>query len=217
MKFISRINFLKRRKSRILNQDNKSQDEGGLSTLPSLTTYSAVAIATFLPLARHLSHRDTLYSLLFVTKLRKLAACCDIPEKRLQDYGTFQVLKRQIPSSNFKSESDPKNEDVVLPADDPFPPKLNIPHCDDQRQTTARLEPTNSHVYADDEDPFMRLKLRRAASSVSDYTGDYTDMPSHPLLLKILQKQDAMHSQYIYMAYFANLRLCFFFGPSDEG
>ncbi|KAI9091388.1 hypothetical protein K1719_028199 [Acacia pycnantha] len=75
-------------------------------------------------------------------------------------------LKRQIPISNFKSETHPENDDVVLPADDPFPPKLNITDCDDQRQATARL-----------------------ASSVSDYKGDYMDMPSDPQLLKILQKQ----------------------------
>ncbi|XP_054822953.1 uncharacterized protein LOC129321264 [Prosopis cineraria] len=96
-------------------------------------------------------------------------------------------LKRQAPISECKSEPCPKNDDVVG-SDDPFPPQLNIPE-DDQREATARLEPTNSHVYAEDEDPFMGLKLRRSASSVSDYKGDYIDMSSHPLLLKILQKQ----------------------------
>ncbi|XP_028795089.1 uncharacterized protein LOC114750662 [Neltuma alba] len=126
------------------------------------------------------------YSLHGTTAFAKLAACCDFPEPRkgIKMMERFR-LKRQAPISESKTEPDPKNDGVVVP-DDPFPPQLNIPQ---EREATARLEPSNSHVYTEDEDPFMGLKLRRMASSVPDYRGDYIDMSSHPLLLKILQKQ----------------------------
>ncbi|KAL1352950.1 hypothetical protein HN51_016919 [Arachis hypogaea] len=51
-----------------------------------------------------------------------------------------------------------------------------------------RMRPSNSNI-SDDQEPFMGIKVRRKASLFREYLGDYIDVPSHPFLLKILQKQ----------------------------
>ncbi|KAJ7965403.1 myosin heavy chain-related [Quillaja saponaria] len=51
-----------------------------------------------------------------------------------------------------------------------------------------RLRPTGSNV-TEDQEPFMGMKVRRKASRHREYKGDYLDVPSHPYLMKILQKQ----------------------------
>ncbi len=38
----------------------------------------------------------------------------------------------------------------------------------------------------------MGFKVRRKASLHRDYKGDYLDVPSHPFLMKILQKQGSV-------------------------
>lgn len=41
----------------------------------------------------------------------------------------------------------------------------------------------------EDQEPFMGVKVRRKTSFHREYRGDYIDVPSHPYLMKILQKQ----------------------------
>lgn len=42
---------------------------------------------------------------------------------------------------------------------------------------------------AEDLDPFMGVKVRRKASRLRDFQGDYIDIQSRPHLMKILEKQ----------------------------
>lgn len=51
-----------------------------------------------------------------------------------------------------------------------------------------RLRPSNSNVI-ENLQPFMGVKVRRRASRLRDYIGDYIDVPSRPHLMKILDKQ----------------------------
>ncbi|KAL8519228.1 hypothetical protein ACS0TY_010244 [Phlomoides rotata] len=51
-----------------------------------------------------------------------------------------------------------------------------------------KLRPSNSNVIENLE-PFMGVKVRRRASRLRDYIGDYLDVPSRPHLMKILDKQ----------------------------
>uniref|UniRef100_A0A2P2K8V2 Myosin ID heavy chain n=1 Tax=Rhizophora mucronata TaxID=61149 RepID=A0A2P2K8V2_RHIMU len=48
---------------------------------------------------------------------------------------------------------------------------------------------TSGRNLSDDQEPFMGIKVRRKASLHRDAKGDYLDVPSHPHLMKILQKQ----------------------------
>ncbi|XP_019177777.1 PREDICTED: myosin IB heavy chain-like [Ipomoea nil] len=51
-----------------------------------------------------------------------------------------------------------------------------------------KLRPSESNV-TEDQELFMGVKVRRKASLHRDYLGDYLDVPSHPYLMKILEKQ----------------------------
>lgn len=51
-----------------------------------------------------------------------------------------------------------------------------------------RLRPSESNV-TENQEPFMGVKVRRKTSFHREYKGDYIDVPSHPYLMKILQKQ----------------------------
>ena len=74
------------------------------------------------------------------------------------------------------------------------------PKYDDEEESTLdqngngeednriRFRQSGSNV-SDDQEPFMGVKVRRKASLHRDYKGDYIDVPSHPNLMKILQKQ----------------------------
>ncbi|PKI63461.1 hypothetical protein CRG98_016128 [Punica granatum] len=72
------------------------------------------------------------------------------------------------------------------------PPKFDDagdePPEDDEEEHSLRLRPSDSNV-SDDQEPFMGFKVRRKASLHREYRGDYLDVPSHPSLMKILQKQ----------------------------
>lgn len=107
----------------------------------------------------------------------------------------FRLKRQTTPLPEAKSEPQhgpgpepepPKNDDVV--EEDPAPVQDNVGE-EDEQQGSSRLRPSNSNVYTEEEDPFMGLKVRRMASSVADYKGDYIDVPSEPSLLKILQRQ----------------------------
>ncbi|KAG6426551.1 hypothetical protein SASPL_110776 [Salvia splendens] len=60
------------------------------------------------------------------------------------------------------------------------------PRYDDDGDET--LDDVNSNI-TEDVDPFMGAKVRRKASRLRDYQGDYIDVQSRPHLMKILQKQ----------------------------
>lgn len=51
---------------------------------------------------------------------------------------------------------------------------------------------------SEDLDPFMGAKVRRKASRLQDYQGDYLDVRSRPHLMKILEKQ-GLNSTGIYL------------------
>ncbi|KAL1550704.1 myosin heavy chain-like protein [Salvia divinorum] len=51
-----------------------------------------------------------------------------------------------------------------------------------------KSQPSNSNM-TEDLDPFMGVKVRRKASRLRDYQGDYIDIQSRPHLMKILEKQ----------------------------
>ncbi|XP_009628883.1 uncharacterized protein LOC107823343 [Nicotiana tabacum] len=53
---------------------------------------------------------------------------------------------------------------------------------------TLKLRISDSNV-TEDQEPFMGVKVRRKASILRDYVGDYLDVPSRPYLMKILEKQ----------------------------
>ena len=48
---------------------------------------------------------------------------------------------------------------------------------------------TSARSLTEDQEPFMGVKVRRKTSFHREYRGDYVDVPSHPYLMKILQKQ----------------------------
>ncbi|KAI4337936.1 hypothetical protein L6164_016298 [Bauhinia variegata] len=58
----------------------------------------------------------------------------------------------------------------------------------DEQEGRLPLRPTHGNI-SDDQVLFMGIKVRRKASLHRDYKGDYIDVPSHPFLMKILQKQ----------------------------
>ncbi|KAH7538153.1 uncharacterized protein LOC107414542 [Ziziphus jujuba] len=80
--------------------------------------------------------------------------------------------------------------------DDPQPqPVSEAPRYDDVEDDREdefdggmRLRPSEGNV-TEDQEPFMGVKVRRKTSLHREYQGDYIDVPSHPFLLKILQKQ----------------------------
>ncbi|KAL3652420.1 hypothetical protein CASFOL_002101 [Castilleja foliolosa] len=53
---------------------------------------------------------------------------------------------------------------------------------------SLKLRPSNSNI-TEDLEPFMGVKVRRKASRLRDYIGDYLDVQSRPYLMKILEKQ----------------------------
>nr|GLL20088.1 myosin IB heavy chain-like [Ipomoea trifida]GMC66978.1 myosin IB heavy chain-like [Ipomoea batatas] len=59
---------------------------------------------------------------------------------------------------------------------------------DDEDEGSMKLRPSGSNV-TEDQELFMGVKVRRKASLHRDYLGDYLDVPSHPYLMKILEKQ----------------------------
>uniref|UniRef100_A0A0R0GRY4 TH1 domain-containing protein n=1 Tax=Glycine max TaxID=3847 RepID=A0A0R0GRY4_SOYBN len=63
----------------------------------------------------------------------------------------------------------------------------DVPDADEPEET-IRFKSSNSNV-SDDQEPFMGIKVRRKASLHRDHKGDYLNVPSHPFLIKILQKQ----------------------------
>ncbi|KAI4330921.1 hypothetical protein MLD38_029158 [Melastoma candidum] len=58
-----------------------------------------------------------------------------------------------------------------------------------EEEPSMRLRHRSSNSVTEDQEPFMGMKVRRKASLHRDYKGDYLDVPSHPFLMKILQKQ----------------------------
>lgn len=56
--------------------------------------------------------------------------------------------------------------------------------CDDRK-----VKPSSDSNVLKDPEPFLGVKVRRRASLIRDYNGDYLDVPSRPQLLKILEKQ----------------------------
>ncbi|KAL1565528.1 myosin IB heavy chain-like [Salvia divinorum] len=52
----------------------------------------------------------------------------------------------------------------------------------------SEFQPSNSDA-TEDLDPFMGVKVRRKASRLRDYQGDYIDVRPRPHLMKILEKQ----------------------------
>lgn len=57
-----------------------------------------------------------------------------------------------------------------------------------QHDGGMRVRPSDGSV-SEDQEPFMGVKVRRKTSLHREYKGDYIDVPSHPFLMKILQKQ----------------------------
>ncbi|KAH6770921.1 myosin heavy chain-like protein [Perilla frutescens var. hirtella] len=53
---------------------------------------------------------------------------------------------------------------------------------------SLKLRPSNNNE-TEDQEPFMGVKVRRKASRLRDYQGDYLDVRSRPHLMKILEKQ----------------------------
>lgn len=95
--------------------------------------------------------------------------------------------------------------------DDPQPqPVSEAPRYDDVEDDREdefdggmRLRPSEGNV-TEDQEPFMGVKVRRKTSLHREYQGDYIDVPSHPFLLKILQKQG-----YISIYSYSSFRLMF--------
>lgn len=57
-----------------------------------------------------------------------------------------------------------------------------------------KLRPSNSNV-TEDQEPFMGVKVRRKASRLRSYQGDYLGVQSRPHLMKILEKQGLVSPQ----------------------
>ncbi|XP_057774268.1 uncharacterized protein LOC130993407 [Salvia miltiorrhiza] len=58
----------------------------------------------------------------------------------------------------------------------------------DESNDGLKFQPSNSNL-TEDLEPFMGVKVRRKASRLRDYQGDYIDVQSRPHLMKILEKQ----------------------------
>ncbi|KAF7827607.1 myosin ID heavy chain [Senna tora] len=99
-------------------------------------------------------------------------------------------LMRQNPGVDPSKPDPSKNGDVATELPSPIiqdnSNNNNIVEEEDQQEAFV---PRNMSNMSEDEDPFMGLKVRRTASRIADYKGDYIDLPSRPLLSKILQKQ----------------------------
>lgn len=79
------------------------------------------------------------------------------------------------------------------------------PQYDNENNGGMRLRPSESNV-TEDQEPFMGVKVRRKTSFHREYKGDYIDIPSHPYLMKILQKQ-GQNSDYNILNMYVNI--CF--------
>lgn len=64
---------------------------------------------------------------------------------------------------------------------------------DGEGEHSMRFKPSANNV-TEDQEPFMGFKVRRKASLHRDYKGDYLGVPSHPFLMKILQKQGQLRA-----------------------
>ncbi|XP_030548575.1 myosin IB heavy chain [Rhodamnia argentea] len=93
--------------------------------------------------------------------------------------------------SRYKSERRVQIDEPQPPKSDAFeedsPGSRGI-DGDDDEERSMRFKPSSNNV-TEDQEPFMGFKVRRKASFHRDYKGDYLDVPSHPFLMKILQKQ----------------------------
>lgn len=69
-------------------------------------------------------------------------------------------------------ESQPPNHDAV----------------DDGDDNSMRMRLSENNV-TENQEPFMGVKVRRKASLHREYKGDYIDVPSHPYLMKVMEKQ----------------------------
>ncbi|XP_044467383.1 myosin ID heavy chain [Mangifera indica] len=69
-------------------------------------------------------------------------------------------------------ESQPPNHDAV----------------DDGDDNSLRMRLSENNV-TENQEPFMGVKVRRKASLHREYKGDYIDVPSHPYLMKVMEKQ----------------------------
>ncbi|KAI4345436.1 hypothetical protein L6164_012561 [Bauhinia variegata] len=66
---------------------------------------------------------------------------------------------------------------------------LTMTENNDEQGGSLLWKPRHGNA-SDDQDLFMGMKIRRKASILQkDYKGDYIDVPSRPLLTKVLQKQ----------------------------
>lgn len=96
-------------------------------------------------------------------------------------------------------------------------PEPDPPKYDDEPDETLRFKSSNSNV-SDDQEPFMGIKVRRKASFHRDYQGDYLDVPSHPFLMKILQKQGKpLFSLLYFSTIFVLFILFYLFGAILQG
>ncbi|KAM7467732.1 hypothetical protein LguiB_015294 [Lonicera macranthoides] len=88
----------------------------------------------------------------------------------------FQMNRRvQIADSQ-----PPKNDEVKTTG--------NGEEGDGGDRESFKLRPSERNT-KEDQEPFMGVKVRRKASLIRDYRGDYLDVRSRPYLLKILEKQ----------------------------
>ncbi|XP_030448906.1 uncharacterized protein LOC115671475 [Syzygium oleosum] len=98
-------------------------------------------------------------------------------------------------ANRYKSERRVQIDEPLLPkfdaAGDDSPGSRGIDGGDDgdgEGEHSMRFKPSANNV-TEDQEPFMGFKVRRKASLHRDYKGDYLGVPSHPFLMKILQKQ----------------------------
>lgn len=80
--------------------------------------------------------------------------------------------------------------DVAEPAryDGDAPETLGNGDDDQGGEGSFKLRPSDSNEM-EDQEPFMGVKVRRKASRIRDYKGDYIDLPSRHYIMKILEKQ----------------------------
>lgn len=93
----------------------------------------------------------------------------------------------------------PKNDDVKTTG--------NGEEDDGGDSGSLKLRPSERNT-TEDQEPFMGVKVRRKASLIRDYRGDYLDVRSRPYLLKILEKQGSNCFDSFY--YFFDLHELFF-------
>ncbi|KAJ4850377.1 hypothetical protein Tsubulata_017618 [Turnera subulata] len=80
------------------------------------------------------------------------------------------------------------NSNRRVQVDDSQLPQNDDDEAAEEENDKTRLSTSGSNV-SDDQEPFMGVKVRRKASRHRDVKGDYIDVPSHPNIMKVLQKQ----------------------------